>query len=133
MGVGPNYQKKNERRSWSSSGLPKVSSDNYSYNSTSITRKLPNPDPNNYQIIQAEEIGNFLVLRIKYPDCTNYEGTKILVFKDVKAIDLLKQKLIDPHFFEDKKYKSPVARFVPTNEGWQMAIDFAKSYGNTRK
>lgn len=82
---------------------------------------LGNPDPDNYQIVKAEEHGKWLIVQIRYPDCTNFEGNKILVFKDTTLIQLVNQKVIDPHFFNDKKFKSPVARFVPTEEGWDMA------------
>jgi hypothetical protein len=83
------------------------------------------PDPSNYKIVQAKQVGNYLVLKIKYPNCTNHEGNKILVFKDLTPIDLLNQKLIDPHFFEERGFKSPIARFVPTKEGWDMALAFS--------
>lgn len=88
-----------------------------------------NPDPSNYQLVRAEEgLGKYLIVMIKYPDCKNYEGNKILVFKDVTLIELVNQKLIDPHFFPgDDKRKSPIARFVPTEEGWQMALVFVKA------
>lgn len=85
-----------------------------------------NPDPSNYKVVKAENVGTYLILKINYPDCTNYEGNKILVFENLTPIDLLNQKLIDPHFFEAKEYKSPIARFVPTDRGWSMAVRFAK-------
>ncbi|MHA1828612.1 MAG: hypothetical protein ACTSX6_08190 [Candidatus Heimdallarchaeaceae archaeon] len=39
---------------------------------------------------------------------------------------LYQQKTIDPHFSENKSFYSPIARFISTNEGWNMAIDFCK-------
>lgn len=81
-----------------------------------------NPDPHNYQLVRAEEKHGHLVVMIKYPDCTNYEGNKILVFKNLTLIQLVNQKFIDPHFFPAGKVQSPVARFVPTDEGWNMAL-----------
>ena len=87
----------------------------------------PNPDPNNYKVVQAYEKGQFIVLKINYPNCTNYEGNKILVFSNVTMIDLINQRKIDPHFFESKQYASPIARFEPTERGWQMAIRFIES------
>lgn len=87
--------------------------------------KLPNPDPNNYKIVKAKEVGNYLILKINYPDCTNYEGNKILVFKAKTLIDIVNQKYIDPHFFIDSKIASPIARFIPTDGGWDMAVMFA--------
>jgi len=92
----------------------------------------PNPDPLNYRVEQAEQHGEYLLVKIHYPDCTNYEGNKILVFKGVTPIDLLKQRAIDPHFFQHKDVASPVARFVPTDEGWAMAWKFVKAMSMNR-
>ena len=56
------------------------------------------------------------------------KGKKILVFENITMIDLVNQKLIDPHFFPAKsKYKSPIARFEPTDRGWNMAIEFCRA------
>lgn len=62
------------------------------------------------------------MVQLNYPDCTNYEGNKILLFKGVTLVELINQKYIDPHFFQSKEVRSPVARFVPTDEGWNMAL-----------
>lgn len=84
-----------------------------------------NPNPDNYQLIKAHEDGEWLVVKMKYPDCTNFEGDKVLIFKNLTLLQLVNQKFIDPHFFpDDSKHKSPVARFVPTDEGWEMALLF---------
>ena len=85
-----------------------------------IVNRLPNPDPKNYQIIKHSQYNNHVLLWIKYPDCNNYEGNKILLFKDCSLHKLQKQKVIDPHFSENKKYHSPFARFEPTEKGWEM-------------
>ena len=97
-------------------GRGSMSGSRYDCNSTNV-----NPDPKNYTILQAEQQGRFLILKLKYSGCTNYEGTKILVYKDVSLIDLVNQKSIDPHFCNNSKFHSPIARFIPTNEGWNMA------------
>ncbi len=86
------------------------------------------PDPNNWKVIKAEEKGGYLILQMQYPDCTNYEGNKILVFRGVTLIDLVNQRQIDPHFFKDGKVKSPIARFEPTPQGWQMAQVFVDAW-----
>lgn len=84
---------------------------------------LPNPRPENYKILKSKQLGNYLVIEIQYLDCINYEGKKILVFNS--TLDLLeKQKLIDPHFSENKNYISPIARFEPTKQGWINACMF---------
>ena len=91
-----------------------------------------NPDPKNYKVIKLYASGGHVVAKISYPDCTNYEGVKILVFRTDVA-KLLSQKQIDPHFHEDDRYLSPVARFVPTEEGWAMAVSLADSLSGTRR
>lgn len=89
---------------------------------------VPMPQANNWKVVKARETGRFLILQLNYPDCTNYEGNKILVFKDVTLVDLVNQRLIDPHFFKDSKYKSPIARFEPTPNGWRMAEIFVEAW-----
>ncbi len=86
-----------------------------------------NPNPLNYEIIKTFERitgrrTNYLLVDIKYPDCTNYEGRKILLYENVSLCQLKLQKQIDPHFCESVDYFSPIARFAPTKEGWEMAI-----------
>jgi len=90
-----------------------------------IPQGLPNPNPSNYKILRNKKVMNFLILDIKYHDCTNYEGNKILVFENCTLVELQEQKYIDPHFSENKKYHSPIARFEPTERGWRMASHFA--------
>lgn len=87
---------------------------------------LPNPDPNNYKIVRSEQHGKFLLIEINYPDCTNYEGNKILLYQNITIKKLLSQKLIDPHFSQNKNYKSPIARFEPTEKGWRIGETLAK-------
>lgn len=90
---------------------------------------LPNPDPSNYVIELHKEYndGLYLIVMIRYLDCKNYEGRKVLVFQDCKFDDLKKQKLIDPHFSDDKTFYSPIARFEPTDEGLRNAHVFVEA------
>lgn len=85
-------------------------------------KKVKLPEADNYQFNKIEKIDNFLLIRLSYPNCKNYEGNKILLFKNTSLEALLNQKRIDPHFIKDKYIISPIARFVPTEEGWNMAI-----------
>jgi hypothetical protein len=87
-----------------------------------------NPNPSNYRILRSEQVGSALVVEIKYPDCQNYEGHKILVFTNFSIEKLLAQKIVDPHFFKSTaKLRAPVARFEPTEQGWKYAKSFANS------
>jgi hypothetical protein len=76
-----------------------------------------------------------MVMKVKYPNCSicAYEGNKVMVFLNTKALDVLKWKKIDPHF-RDLKLKnttreapSPAARFPASDEGWQDAVSYATS------
>lgn len=83
----------------------------------------PNPNPYNFNIIQAEFIGNYVILIVQYPDCTTYEGKKCLVLRGVKLEHLKLRVALDPHFSDTDTW-SPIARFHPTDEGLLMARAF---------
>ena len=85
-----------------------------------------NPKPTNYTIVKHSQIKNFLIILIRYHDCINYEGNKILVFAGIELEDLLLQEKVDPHFSEDKLHSSPIARFVPNDQGWKMAVSLCE-------
>lgn len=95
--------------------------------------KLPNPDPKNCRIVNhlviSDDAGDkrYLVVRVEYPDCTTFEGKKILVYEG-DVLHALYEQIetvgLDPHFSEDKRYHSPIARFLPTGAGWRMATTF---------
>lgn len=85
-----------------------------------------NPNPQRFEILRVAKQNNFLVVEVRYPDCTNYEGRKILLFKDNMTEEKLRRlSSLDPHFMNDPKLASPIARFEPTSNGWEMAIKLA--------
>ncbi len=106
----------------------KYPEEKYVYKDVPVDPLPGNPNPANYKIIDTLTFGNILIVEIQYPDCKNYEGKKILVYEGITWAELRKQKLIDPHFSNNKKYKSPIARFEPTERGWKMAESFAKMW-----
>ncbi len=87
----------------------------------------PNPNPYRYEILRHEQIGNWLLVEIRYPDCTTYEGCKILLYYKTTLERLKAQKSIDPHF-SNSNMISPFARFEPTGGGWRAATRLAKLY-----
>ncbi len=92
--------------------------------------EYPLPDPEQFQIINAEEYGGkYVIAEIVYPGCTNYEGRKICLF-DATYKELKRHKFLDPHFCEGD-HISPLARFVPTEDGWEMARILACKLTNT--
>jgi len=101
------------------------SSPNFSTIDVSGPKKNPNPNPQNFNIVQTLQIKDSLIVDVVYPDCTNYEGHKILVYRNTTIDKLTKQGTIDPHFSNNKTKLSPFARFEPTPVGWQAAVQFA--------
>lgn len=95
-----------------------------------VVKHLPNPNPYNYVIKNDYKQGEYLIILINYPDCTNYEGNKVLLYKNVNLRDLINQKSIDPHFSNNKSKYSPIARFVPTTDGWNMAMQLINTLNN---
>jgi hypothetical protein len=86
------------------------------------------PRADKYKIESSIQVGKNLVLIIVYKNCTNYEGKKVLVYKDISQDRLMEinNRLIDPHFSDNPNFVSPVARFEPTDKGIMMAFKFAK-------
>jgi len=82
-----------------------------------------NPDPLRWDLLEYESTGRLLLLKVRYPDCTNYEGVKILVLKGTTIERVKARKTLDPHFSPDEF--SPLARFEPTDLGWKCAKLFA--------
>lgn len=104
-----------------------------------LRRGLPpeTPDSRNYSIEDIEQVGPHIVVKVLYPNCAkcSYEGRKVMVFLDVRALDVAKWKTIDPHFRDPQKKLAageappPAARFPASAEGWADAMAYAASRG----
>ena len=89
----------------------------------SVTPGMPNPTK--FSIENSVQVGNFLVVQLKYSGVTNFEGRKILVYENITIDEFNKQGHADPHFSNNAKFYSPIARFEPTGSGWYRAKRFA--------
>jgi len=94
----------------------------------------PTPDASNFEVLNYEQVGEHVVLKVQYPNCDKcaYEGTKVMVYLDVTTLEILKWRTIDPHFraakpFSSREAPSPSARFPASEEGWVDAIAYAES------
>ena len=96
--------------------------------------KLPlTPDSRDFDIEDHKQVGQHLVLRVKYPSCAkcSFEGSKVMVFLRCNAGIALRWKEIDPHFRspspdpDPRKAPSPDARFPATEIGWADAVAWA--------
>ena len=78
------------------------------------------PNPSIFNIKKHIEKNGHTIVWINYPNCKNYEGNKIIFFKDTTFYQIYNLSEIDPHF-TDLNVIKPFARFEPTVEGWKVA------------
>lgn len=100
------------------------------YTNSDITT-APNPSPSNWELLNYWEFPNCFLLEVRYLDCTNFEGHKLLVFDDKEfCCNIIYGRALelDPHFSEDARI-SPVARFRPDDRGKTLAIQLCKVLG----
>lgn len=87
-----------------------------------------NPDPRRFTVLSHTTVNGYLILELQYPNCTNYEGRKVLLFdRGVTMTRLKRQGAIDPHFSKSEKFNHPIARFEPTARGHAMAVRLAQT------
>ena len=88
---------------------------------TSQEAKAPNPVL--FTIRHIEQIKCCTLALVHYPHCTNFEGEKILLYKDTIVSQVKSLVKLDPHFAEGGR--APFARFTPTEDGWNAAVALA--------
>ena len=88
---------------------------------TNRNQPAPNPSPSRWELLEKKEYDGGYVLRVRYLDCTNFEGEKIMVFRG----GYRHKDYLDPHFSES--IESPIARYRPDNDGWAFACALASS------
>jgi hypothetical protein len=81
------------------------------------------PDPQNFRVKECYQYEHAHVLVVEYPNCTNYEGKKILVRRG--EFDP-KERFIDPHFCENTRIL--IARFEPSPMGLILAKSLGEEY-----
>ena len=89
------------------------------------TKTTPNPNPYKFSLRNLYNSEKYVMLVVNYTDATTYDGDKILIYKrsdEGEVLGMLQKGHLDPHFLEDSV--SPVARFVATEEGIDLAMDF---------
>jgi hypothetical protein len=84
-----------------------------------------NPDPRHFSIEKITKVGKHVVVRVRYPNCQNYEGEKVLLIRNTTEKQVRAATFLDPHFCESSIHLTPFARFEPTEAGWQAAITCA--------
>lgn len=91
--------------------------------SSSHPASLPsvNPDPAKFKIVQIKRYGRYVMVVADYQGCTNFEGRKVLIYRDFPPVDSI--TTLDPHFSKDSVL-SPLARFEPSCSGMRLAEKF---------
>lgn len=92
-----------------------------------VSPRFGNPNPKHFNLLRVEKVGRFVVVMAHYPDCYNYEGNKVLVFENADVSFIRNLASMDPHFCDSKLHLSPVARFEPTEKGWNYAMRFVET------
>lgn len=90
---------------------------------TNTSIEAPNPDPSQWELADVQQFDRAYVLQVRYKNCNNYEGMKIMVYKGQYTHS--PDSPLDPHFADTGD--SPVARFRPDMQGAVWAVNFAKS------
>ena len=79
-----------------------------------------NPKPTNFKILRCWYQNGYTVAIVNYPDCTNYEGNKILLFEGHRITAIENSIELDPHFLEGSHL---VGRFSPSVAGERAAME----------
>ena len=96
------------------------------YYPAEVVTSAPNPRKDRWRLLEGCLLQNSYVLKVKYLDCTNFEGVKIMVFTG-KYTD---KDEMDPHFADDDP--SLIARFRPDAQGWALALELARKLSEVR-
>jgi hypothetical protein len=102
------------------------SSGNCSPSYTKKSETTPNPNPHRFTIKEIWSSGHASILWVNYPDCTTFNGDKIMVYCGLYWDRLLEKKALDPHFIiDDMNY--PLVRFRGNHHGLEWAKSFVES------
>ena len=77
------------------------------------------PDPRSFTIVSKQRSHDYVIAEVQFPDCTTYEGRKILVYRRRVFDRVQRAGVMDPHFLEHGD--CPLARFAPTADGMRAA------------
>jgi hypothetical protein len=84
----------------------------------------PNPNPGQWRFIRGLQYGKNCVVLVRYVGCTNFEGRKVLVFKNRTVGEIKATRYLDLPFSDSDL--SPIARLrPPDDEGWIYAQQLA--------
>ena len=81
------------------------------------------PSPKKFRIERVLRLDRYSIVQAHYDEATNFEGEKLMLYKDVDRDWFDNTKELDPHFCDTGTHPSPIARFEPTGPGLEMAME----------
>ena len=81
----------------------------------------PEPNATDFTFRQVKSVNGWTIAIVHYPGCNTYDGLKCLVFA-CPPEKVKKQTVLDPHFLQRDDMLSPIARFAPTQQGIDLAL-----------
>lgn len=85
----------------------------------------PEPNPYLFYVKKVYYFGKAAAAIVQYPHCTTFEGNKLIVFSDKRALEKAQDVgYLDPHFTKDGAI---VARFRP--DQWPLATSIVRLIG----
>lgn len=88
---------------------------------------MGDPQPGRFEVIRVIEHRPYIVAEVRWPDAKNYEGRKCMLYRATEA-ELRAARRLDPHFQEQRGPLVPIARFEPTELGWEAARVLASHF-----
>ena len=88
-------------------------------------------DPYKFKVIRVDtRYRPFCILLLKY-DCLSFNGYKLAVYNCHEIEDRVINRIsLDPHFSKNEPEITPIARFRPEKEGFEMALTTCKTLYN---
>lgn len=77
------------------------------------------PIATRFRIVNMYSVNGHTLAHINYPNCTNFEGNKYILFKDTSIKEIEQMGEIDPHFQQGSNI---IARLEPTPMGWNLGV-----------
>lgn len=70
-------------------------------------------------VLKQKRVGKYYIVLVKYEVCDRFDGKKLLLMNSSP------ESILDPHISANKNI---IARFEPTDKGWEMAAFLATNF-----
>lgn len=95
--------------------------------STAAQPRPGEPQAHRFELIKVEQVGLNVVALVRYPDASEFDGAKVLLYRNEAVARIEAAPMLDPHFLMASAHPKPFARFEPTEEGLRAALLMAEA------